>query len=572
MCAASRKNPIRSGQHTMSAINDDFKHRLMLSAACVIMTLCPGFMNAQTTTYTYTGTLFNKYQLAVMCPLICNVSGSITLSNPIPPNSNWASWVYTPLSFSYTDGYSTITNLNENTSLSSIALSTDSQGKIYNWYIALYGPSAPLTFNGVTSTTVFIETNPSASPIMDQSGYNAGIYDQGYASGLPTGTWTCSPSCGTPVPTLTVAPNAKCGKTPSGQTSCPSAPPQATCDTTNPNTPCSPNILFADGKQTSNLYVKVKPAKSVGVSLSLATPAFGSVTPLIQTNRSGQATAAYTAGISSLGEDTVQGAISLTQFPALAEMFNYSGFYFNQSQVDNATFVNFADLNTEAVQLFFDNVIPGGDFLSKFYFDDATVTAGWYNPSAAGSTSDKYATTDTKYCPTSLSCPAVGDTGTSAAMVIANIATQYGINPKLLLVKLQKEQSLINKTRVPTAATLNYATGCSPRSTFLGQLECAAHTFINKFNLDPTPSSPYFWPINSSSVAKSVQFAYSNTTPCVDGKLISGCVSVGFAVNNAATFAQYKYTPFMDTLPAGTGGVELFETIWGRYESNGWYQ
>jgi hypothetical protein len=369
---------------------------------------------------------------------------------------------------------------------------------------------------------------------------------------------------------LTASPNATCVKQPTN--SCPGPPPQATCDPTNP---CSPNIVYADGLETSTLYVQVTPPQSLGVNLSLAAPAIGSVTSSVQTDDNGTATATYTAGTLALGQDIVQGAIGSQPFLPLSNVYDFSGFVFNTSQVDNNGFINSTDLSASNIQTFFDNVISGGDFLAKFYFDDDTVGAGWYNPNGTGKNSDIYAKTDQKYCPISSNCPVVGDTGTSAAGRIARVAGDYGINPKLLLVKLEVEQSLISKSAMPKTPTLNYATGCPKKSNpdFLSQLDCAANTFITSFNLDPTPNDPYFWPV-SSRVANSIQLAYSvtATSGCVDNRLITGCVLVGFYANDAATFAQYRYTPFIDTFTNGLGGVGSFEYVWQEYEGSGWYQ
>ena len=43
-----------------------------------------------------------------------------------------------------------------------------------------------------------------------------------------------------------------------------------------------------------------------------------------------------------------------------------------------------------------------------------------------------------------------------------------------------------------------------------------------------------------------------------------GRTPVGFAANTAATYAQYRYTPFIQSLGNG-GGVYLFETIWRSF-------
>jgi hypothetical protein len=391
---------------------------------------------------------------------------------------------------------------------------------------------------------------------------------------------------------LNVGPNASCGKTSTGASSCPGPPPNATCDTSNPANVCSPNIVLADGIQSSTLYVNVTPHKSVIVSLSLCnnllpycSPPAGSVTGTVTTGVNGQATATYTAtnyqtGANTVGDDLIQAQVGTESWDKQAQMYDYAAFQFTQSQVSNTTFTTPDDLSAAQIQTFLTNVPTTsgtkGDFLAKFYLDQNAASGGWYDPNSTGQPMETYNPNTNgikKYCPTSTSCPMKGDTGELAASVIFNFATTYDINPKLLLVKLQKEKSLISQSTMPPALVLNKATGCggASQANFYSQLGCAANTFFNNYELDPTPDTAYFWPVHNGQVVNSIQFASSASANCKDKVLTAGCALVGFWVTNAATFAQYKYTPFVQTTTTG-GGVRLFEQIWQQYSNASWYQ
>jgi hypothetical protein len=548
---------------------------MLLSVACAFFVFCLK-SSAQTTTYSYTGQLFTYFEEAATCSPICGIGLSFVVPNPIPPDSEFIGSADLPSSSTFTDGYTVITNPDLSGTDNDLIVLTNGQGQIVNWAIVVAGACSPLTYDGLTCVGTTLFTEPGGGPDATQY-YDGNNNEVGYANvaNAAEGTWTCSPGC-LATPTLRVVPNSNCGKT-----SCSGSPPQATCESSDSN-PCSPNIVFADGVETSTLYVSVTPVESVTASLSL-TPGVGIITKSVTTGSDGHATATYTAanyglGSNSVGVDAIQGAIGSQGLQDLkTKMYDYAEFQFTQSQVSNETFTDSSDLSVANIQTFFGSVPAAngedGDFLAHFYFDNNTANGGWYDPAANGNTMDTY---NPKikgvkaYCPTADACPATGDGGTSAASVISSIASASNINPKLLLVKLQKETSLISAAVMPSAKVLNKATGCKP-SAFYSQLSCSAATFSTNYALDPTPNDPYFWPVNAGHVSYSVQFATSSSASCVDNKLATGCVLVGFPMNTAATFAQYKYTPFMQTTTSG-GGVRLFEAIWAQYINAGWYQ
>lgn len=76
----------------------------------------------------------------------------------------------------------------------------------------------------------------------------------------------------------------------------------------------------------------------------------------------------------------------------------------------------------------------------------------------------------------------------SAAQIICENARRFGINARLLLVLLQKEQGLLGDTS-PDQSQFDWAAGCAPGMDeargLANQLECAARTMRNRFDSAP---------------------------------------------------------------------------------------
>jgi len=117
----------------------------------------------------------------------------------------------------------------------------------------------------------------------------------------------------------------------------------------------------------------------------------------------------------------------------------------------------------------------------------------------------------------------------SAAQHICEQANRYSINPRLLLVLIQKEQALLSDNS-PSDYALNWAAGCGPGwdSTrgFGTQMECVARTLRKRFD--------------TSSL----------------GTAVDGVVPV-----NRGTLALYRYTSHV-------WGNQDFWKIWTRYFPN----
>lgn len=116
--------------------------------------------------------------------------------------------------------------------------------------------------------------------------------------------------------------------------------------------------------------------------------------------------------------------------------------------------------------------------------------------------------------------------GKSAAQIICEQSNRFGINPRLILVLLQKEQGLLGETE-PTTYAYDWATGCAPgwdeSQGFANQVECAARTLRRRFDTVPM------------------------------GDLVDNVIPT-----NRATFALYRYNNHQQ-------GNNDFWRIWTRY-------
>jgi hypothetical protein len=137
---------------------------------------------AQQTTYSFTGVPFTTFALGNTCPPTCTITGSFTVSQPLPPNINLpvatidGSGTFTPESFAFTNGVETITNATAKDS--GFAVNTDANGNIVQWNF--YAENS--------ATYIFGFYFPGQD---SQVGFND-ISGEGYfdAIGVPTGTWS----------------------------------------------------------------------------------------------------------------------------------------------------------------------------------------------------------------------------------------------------------------------------------------------------------------------------------------------------------------------------------------------
>jgi hypothetical protein len=153
--------------------------RIVLGIAILMMELGAPMMKASTITYTYTG---NDFTFAISPYTTSNsVTGSFTTSVPLADDLSLAT--ITPISYSFTDGVQTITNLTPQLLTTFTDISTDANGNITQWKIALD-----------ISDTEYIQTifAPLAEQGTNDLGAINGVNDEAYNQNDP-GSWTTSP-------------------------------------------------------------------------------------------------------------------------------------------------------------------------------------------------------------------------------------------------------------------------------------------------------------------------------------------------------------------------------------------
>jgi LysM repeat protein len=129
-------------------------------------------------------------------------------------------------------------------------------------------------------------------------------------------------------------------------------------------------------------------------------------------------------------------------------------------------------------------------------------------------------------------------TNISAAELIYDVSIACGISPKVLLVKLQKEQGLVTSTN-PSPRAYEFAlgmdcpdtpTGCSAASAgFFWQLYKGAGQLVWYSN----PAGSFTWLRPGATISR----PYQVNNP--------GCGSQSFVLENKATAALYYYTPYV---------------------------
>ncbi len=133
--------------------------------------------------------------------------------------------------------------------------------------------------------------------------------------------------------------------------------------------------------------------------------------------------------------------------------------------------------------------------------------------------------------------------GSTPAQMIYDAAKKYGINPQVLLTRLQCEQGLISKSTA-TQKQLDWAVGVGCydsgnwNQNFKGfdkQIEYAAHTYRRHYD-----------------AAKAKLDRGEKVTMNIDGQQVT--------VKNAATYSFYKYCPHFQ-------GNKLFYDVWRGYRS-----
>ncbi|MCX8528690.1 MAG: hypothetical protein ORN27_01305, partial [Rhodoluna sp.] len=233
----------------------------------------------------------------------------------------------------------------------------------------------------------------------------------------------------------------------------------------------------------------------------------------------------------------VIGLAALGPAPAQAEQ---NGKMFDPGLIiSDSVFFDFGTMSVAEIQRFLDSKVPicnandGGPTCLRYYKQDTQAKSG-----EAGR------------------CTALpAKTAQSAAQIIFDIAHACGINPRVLIVLLQKEQGLVQATN-PTAYMYKAATGygcpdsnpaiCGKGSVITGlfnQLYRAAGQF--QWYGDPTGSFTYL------KVGKTISMRYHpDTCGAHDAKgnctsWVNKCGSASFVLKSQATANLYYYTPYV---------------------------
>ena len=126
----------------------------------------------------------------------------------------------------------------------------------------------------------------------------------------------------------------------------------------------------------------------------------------------------------------------------------------------------------------------------------------------------------------------------SAAEIIYDVAIACGISPKVLLVKLQKEQGLVTSTN-PSPRAYEFALGMDCPDTPAGCSAASAGFFwqlykgAGQLNWYSNPAGSFTWLRPGATISRPYQ---ANN---------AGCGSQSFVLENKATAALYYYTPYV---------------------------
>ena len=191
--------------------------------------------------------------------------------------------------------------------------------------------------------------------------------------------------------------------------------------------------------------------------------------------------------------------------------------------IDSVVFTNTESMTVEQIQTFLNSKVPSCD----------TWHEGFYGASG------------TWYGPPFVCLKDYSENSKTAAQIIYDASQTYKINPQVLIVLLQKEQSLITDTW-PASFQYKTATGYGCPDTaacdanyygFTNQVNNAAKMFRAILNDSPTWYTPYELGNN-----------YIQYNPD------SGCGGTTVNIQNRATQALYNYTPYQPNAAALAAG------------------
>ena len=211
--------------------------------------------------------------------------------------------------------------------------------------------------------------------------------------------------------------------------------------------------------------------------------------------------------------------------------------------MSDGVFTDASSLTTTQIQQFLDSKVPSCD-------TNGTQPSELYNANVpdynGDGTIERWEWGKYYYNQTTFPCLRdYSENGVGSAQIIYNAAQQYGINPKVLIVLLQKEQSLVTDTW-PLTIQYKSATGygCPDTSVcdsqyygLTNQINNAAYMFRSIVNASPTWYTPY--------VLGNNYILYNPDSSC-GGSTVD--------IQNRATQALYNYTPYQPNAAALAAG------------------
>lgn len=265
------------------------------------------------------------------------------------------------------------------------------------------------------------------------------------------------------------------------------------------------------------------------------------------------ATAMVAAGLSS----TNASAISMKNFDA-------------GNIIDDATFYDATSMSASKIQEFLDKKVPKCDTQGSGYYADGKSVKEYWTPKGepAPYTCLKDWEQDTpKMNGVSGICKeASARTNRSAAEIITDVGRACGVSPKVLLVLLEKEKSLVTD-RSPLShnskwSQYKYATGfacpdtapCDPdEAGFFNQVYSAAYQF-KLYRANPT---------NYNYIAgRSNYIQYNPSTSC-GGSYVN--------IKNQATAGLYNYTPYQPNKATKEAPIGTTVTCGAYGNKNFWW-
>lgn len=227
--------------------------------------------------------------------------------------------------------------------------------------------------------------------------------------------------------------------------------------------------------------------------------------------------------------------------------------------IEDTVFTNSASMTPQQIQSFLNNKVPSCDTngLQRSEMNNSGVPD--YN---GNGTIQRWEWGKAKYNQTTFPClKDYTEGGRVAAQIIYDVSQQFAINPQVLIVLLQKEQSLVTDTW-PSVIQYRSATGYGCPDTaacdsqyygLTNQLTWAARMFRAILNNSPTWYTPYNLGNN-----------YIRWSP------VSSCGGSTVFIENRSTQALYNYTPYQPNASALNAGYGTGDGC-GAYGNRNFY-